>query len=139
VFESFSGPESTGKGGPERVLGDREHGCSVLVDGFVEEFANIPEDGPCSSSVPFWGCCHTRTINGSTRFPQTVLRVLKNTDTKKLSICKKKEGRVNPFQDWLLRTRQRAREESRKSRVSKGPELPSSFQRFNSQTPFGGW
>ena len=45
VFEGFPGAESTGKGRPERILSDREHGCSPLNDGsFGEEgSANIPE------------------------------------------------------------------------------------------------
>ena len=37
MFESFAGAKSTEKVRPERVLGDREHGCSVLDDGAVME------------------------------------------------------------------------------------------------------
>lgn len=37
MFESFPGAKSTEKVRPERVLGDREHGCSVLDDGVVME------------------------------------------------------------------------------------------------------
>jgi len=71
VFEGFPGAESTGKGRPERVLDDREHGCSALNDGSFggEGFANIPGPHVCSSSVPFGGCCHTCTINGDTEPP----------------------------------------------------------------------